>query len=136
MSKYQVKRFSVLEDRGYGREPVLKGVGGAGIGAVAGGGLGAYFGGKKGMRKLEEGSSYDESLSKAGKKGAITGAITGGTLGFLVAPKTGDGDSMFEDPSDILFPIAGTAGGALGGYLGARKNFKVNAEEKGYKNDD
>lgn len=90
MSKYIIKRFSRLEERQY----VFRGYGrGMALGGIVPGAVGTKMGGDKGMQALEEGDSYHQASSKAGKRGLM---------------------------------------GAAGGYLGAKKNFEVKAEEAGY----
>ena len=145
-----------LEDvnshRGLGRSAIL--------GALAPGMIGGYAGKKAANKADKEGKSDEEILKKAQKTGAIGGAIPGVALGAgtsLVGshvynkygPKIVDSinEVMKDQGYDVNIKFnklgkgaktkraliaAGLAGGigALGGYLGARKNTKKRLEKR------
>jgi hypothetical protein len=117
-----------LEDinshRGLGRSMIL--------GAVLPGAIGGYAGKKAANKADNEGLSDREILKKAKRKGSKVGALAGGLAGAVTSVPfaaaahhfTG-GNKLATAAVPVALSTVGAGVGALGGYLGAKKNTKT-----------
>lgn len=132
--KSKKKKRRALEDveshRGLGRSILLGGPSPAGA-------LGGFLGKKKADQLDKEGKSDKEILEGASKHGAKMGAgvgaglIAGKAIGEAIASPKGMKKLAI---SGNIVPAAVVGGfGALGGYLGAKKNTKTRLEKRKYR---
>lgn len=129
------KKRRPLEDvkshRGLGRSLIV------GLPSGFGGAVGAFLGKKKADKLDAEGKSDKEILKGATKHAAAAGAgIGAGLVGAnivgssIMAPKGMKKAAIVGS----LAPLAAATGfGALGGYLGAKKNTKTRLEKRKYR---
>lgn len=128
--KKRKKKKVYLEDvnshRGLGRSIIL--------GAAIPGAVGGFVGKKKADEADREGKSDREIKEIAGKTGAKTGALVGGALGLANTLSGAAKSPKGYVGRSIAYGLASTAGlggfGALGGYLGARKNTSRRLEKR------
>lgn len=124
--KNKVYLEDVNSHRGLGRSIIL----GAGIPGAVGG----FVGKKKADEADREGKSDREIKEIAGKTGAKTGALVGGALGLANTLSGAAGSPKGYVGRSIAYGLGATAGlgglGALGGYLGARKNTSRRLEKR------
>lgn len=118
--------------RGYGRGTLLGGIGGA---------AGTHVGGNKGIEAREGGASDAEARKVAAKHGAKVGALVQGGLGAAnsiadnaIAHELLKGTPNEAKASDRVVNVAlstalNAGRGAVGGYFGADKNYRVNRDE-------
>lgn len=118
--------------RGYGRGTLLGGIGGA---------VGTHAGGNKGIQAREEGASDAEARKIAAKHGAKVGALVQGGIGAaksiadnVITHEMLKGTPNETKASDHVVNVAlntalNVGKGALGGYFGADKNYRVNRDE-------
>ena len=126
--KHRISLDKVNSNRGLGRSMIL--------GAVIPGAVGGYAGKKAAEKADKEGKSDREIVEAASDRGMKVGAAVGGGLGLAhtlrsmaVAPKGYVGRNAVYGLGRSAI-IAGA--GALGGYLGAKKNTKRRLEKRAY----
>lgn len=103
-------------------------------GIAAASALAGGYAGKKKAEKLDrEGKSDEEILKGASRHGALVGGASGAGLGTIVGAINSHrgGKNWKQVLGDAAFTggIKG-ASGAVGGYLGARKNTKVRLQDR------
>lgn len=121
----------VESHRGLGRSLIV------GLPSGPGGAVGAFLGKKKADKLDAEGKSDKEILKGATKHAAAAGAgIGAGLVGgkmisdAIILPK---GMKKAAVVGKIVPLAAATGFGALGGYLGAKKNTKTRLEKRKYR---